>query len=39
MAIETSELSKLQYESFPEIFNRFRQLAADNQGMPMSAIT
>ena len=39
MAIETSELSKLQYESFPEIFNRFRQLAAENQGMPMSAIT
>lgn len=39
MAIETSELSKLQYESFPEIFNRFRQLAAENQGMPISTIT
>lgn len=39
MAIETSELSKLQYESFPEIFSRFRKLAAENQGMPMSAIT
>lgn len=39
MAIETSELSKFQYESFPEIFSRFRKLAAENQGMPMSAIT
>lgn len=39
MAIETSELSKLQYESFPEIFSRFRRLAAENQGVPMASIT
>ena len=32
MAIETSELNKLQYSSFPKIFERFRKMAAENQG-------
>lgn len=39
MAIETSELNKLQYSSFPKIFERFRKMAAENQGIPMSSIT
>ena len=39
MAIETSELNKLQYSSFPNIFERFRKMAAENQGLPMSSIT
>lgn len=39
MAIETSELNKLQYSSFPKIFERFRKMAAENQGVPMSSIT
>ena len=39
MAIETSELNKLQYSSFPNIFERFRKMAAENQGIPMSSIT
>ena len=39
MAIETSELNKLQYSSFPNIFDRFRKMAAENQGIPMSSIT
>lgn len=39
MAIETSELNKLQYSSFPQIFERFRKMAAENQGIPMSSIT
>lgn len=39
MAIETSELNKLQYSSFPKIFERFRKMAAENQGIQMSSIT
>lgn len=39
MAIETSELNKLQYSSFPKIFERFRKMAAENQGISMSSIT
>lgn len=39
MAIPNEELRKVQYESFPEIFKRFRTLAAENQGMPLSSIT
>lgn len=39
MAIETSELNKLQYSSFPKIFERFRKMADENQGVPMSSIT
>ena len=39
MAIETSELNKLQYASFPQIFEKLRTMAAENQGMPMSAIS
>lgn len=39
MALETSELNKLQYSSFPKIFERFRKMAAENQGIPMSSIT
>ena len=38
MAIPKEELNKVQYESFPEIFGRFRKLAAENQGMPMASI-
>lgn len=38
MAIETQELNKLQYASFPQIFEKFRQMAAENQGMPISSI-
>lgn len=38
MAIPTAELNKVQYESFPEIFGRFRKLAAENQGLPMASI-
>lgn len=39
MAIETSELNKLQYAAFPQIFEKLRTMAAENQGMPMSAIS
>ena len=39
MAIETSELNKLQYAAFPQIFAQLRTMAAENQGMPMSAIS
>lgn len=39
MAIETSELNKLQYAAFPQIFEKLRTMAAENQGMPISAIS
>ena len=39
MAIETSELNKLQYAAFPQIFEKLRTMAAENQGMPMSTIS
>lgn len=39
MAIETSELNKLQYAAFPQIFEKLRTMAEENQGMPMSAIS
>lgn len=39
MAIEISELNKLQYAAFPQIFEKLRTMAAENQGMPMSAIS
>ena len=38
MAIPTEELRKAQYESFPEIFKRFRTLAQENGGMPLGSL-
>ena len=38
MAIPMEELRKVQYESFPEIFKRFRTLAQENSGMPLSSL-
>lgn len=38
MAIPTEELRKVQYESFPNIFSKFRKLAAENAGMPLSSV-